>query len=367
MVPILELKRQYERIKDEIDAAVASVFDSGWFVLGENVRAFEEEFARYCGVKYAVGVGSGLEALHLALLALGVGEGDEVITVPFTAVATTLAISFAGAKPVFVDVEPDTCLMDATKIREHITPRTKAIIPVHLYGQCADMDAINSIAREKGLKVIEDAAQAHGAMYRGKRAGALGDVGCFSFYPSKNLGAYGEAGMVTTNDESVAERVRMLRNYGQSDRYHHKLKGYNSRLDELQAAVLRVKLRHLDEWNEERRELARRYNEALTDCGVGLPVEREGRRHVFHLYVIRSPQRDALREYLRERQIGTQIHYPIPVHLQEAYKELGLRRGCFPVSERLADEVLSIPLFPELSESEVSAVIDAVRGFRQRQ
>jgi len=361
MIPVMELKRQYESIKQEIDEAVASVLDSGWFVLGKNVAAFEEEFAAYCGTRFAVGVGSGVEALHLALLACGIGPGDEVITIPFTAVPTALGISLTGAAPVFVDVDADTCLMDPALLPARISEKTKAILPVHLYGQCADMDRICATAREHGIMVVEDAAQAHGACWKGKKAGALGDVGCFSFYPSKNLGAYGEAGMVTTNDEAIAERVRMLRNYGQGDRYHHKIKGVNSRLDELQAAILRVKLRHLDEWNERRRQIAAIYNSGLADTPLRLPVESDGAEHVYHLYAIRTEERDALRGYLTEKGVGTQIHYPIPVHLQEAYADLGLGEGAFPRAERAAREVLSLPMFPELRGEEVKTVIQRVR------
>ena len=363
MIPTLELKRQHQALKDEIDAAVAQVFDSGWFVLGKNVEAFEQEFAEYCGVKFAVGVGSGVEAIHLGLLACGIGPGDEVITVAHTAVPTALGISFAGATPVFVDIVPETYVMDVGQLASKITDRTKAILPVHLYGLTVDMDPLTELAEERGLKVVEDASQAHGAAYRGKKAGAIGHAGCFSFYPSKNLGACGEGGMVTTNDEAIAEKVRMLRNYGQEDRYHHKYKGYNSRLDELQAAILRVKLKHLDSWNARRREIAAAYSDALSGGGVITPVEPDGREHVYHLYVVRSPERDALREHLKEREVGTQIHYPIPVHLQEAYEDLGLAKGALPETEHAAAEILSLPIYPELTDSEVQQVIEAVKSF----
>ncbi|NOZ20341.1 MAG: DegT/DnrJ/EryC1/StrS family aminotransferase [Planctomycetes bacterium] len=363
MIPILELKRQYLSIKEEIDAAVAEVFESGWFVLGKNVEAFEQEFAQYCGTEFAVGVGSGVEAIHLALLACGIGPGDEVITVAHTAVPTALGISFAGATPVFVDILPDTYVMDVDQVEAKITDRTKAILPVHLYGLTVDMDPLLELATDHGIKVIEDAAQAHGATYKGQRAGAIGDAGCFSFYPSKNLGAFGEGGLVTTNDETVADQVRMLRNYGQEDRYHHKLKGYNSRLDELQAATLRVKLRRLAEWNARRREIAVTYNKGLSDSGVITPVEPLGREHVYHLYVVRSRARDALREHLKEQDVGTQIHYPIPVHLQEAYSDLGLGEGALPETERAAADILSLPIYPELTDDEVRQVIEAVKSF----
>ena len=373
MIPIMDLKRQYRALKAEIDAAVDEVLDSGWFVLGKQVEAFEREFAEYCGVKYAVGVGSGVEAIHLALVAAGIGPGDEVITVPNTAVPTALGISFAGARPTFADIEADTYLIDPERVEAAITHRTKAIMPVHLYGQVVAMAPLREIARSRGLLVIEDAAQAHGATYQGKKAGALGDAGCFSFYPSKNLGCYGEGGAVTTNDERIAERVRMLRNYGQSDRYHHKLKGYNSRLDEMQAAILRVKLRHLDAGNERRREIASLYNAGLVTADVVCPIVRaeyEPRTnelvrggHVYHLYVVRSKQRDALQAHLKARGVGTQIHYPIPVHLQEAYADLGLGPGSYPVAEQAAREVLSIPIYPELADAEAREVIEAIESF----
>lgn len=363
MIPILELKRQYQSIKSEIDEAVAAVLESGWFVLGKQLEAFEQEFAAYCGTAFAVGVGSGVEAIHLALLACGIGPGDEVITVAHTAVPTALGISFAGATPVFVDTLPDTYLMDVDQVADKITDCTRAILPVHLYGLPADMDPLLELGRSRGIAVIEDAAQAHGASYKQKKAGAIGDVGCFSFYPSKNLGAFGEAGMVTTDDEAVAETVRMLRNYGQEDRYHHKYKGYNSRLDEMQAAILRVKLKHLDEWSRRRREIAGSYNEGLGLSSVITPVDRVGREHVYHLYVVRSTQRDALREHLKEQDVGTQIHYPIPVHLQEAYADLGLGEGALPVTERAANEILSLPIYPELTADEVGQVIEAVNSF----
>ncbi len=364
MIPIMDLKRQYLALKDEIDAAMREVLESGWFVLGKNVEAFEKEFAAYCGVRFAVGVSSGVDAIRLALAACGIGPGDEVLTVPNTAVPTALGISFTGAQPALVDVEPDTCLMNPRKVEAALTPRTKAVMPVHLYGQTAHMAPLRDIAKQRGLLLIEDAAQAHGATYRGRKAGALGDAGCFSFYPSKNLGCYGEGGAVTTDDERVAERLRMLRNYGQSDRYHHKLKGSNARLDELQAAILRVKLRHLDAGNKRRRAIASLYNAGLMTTGVACPVERPECEHVYHLYVVRSPRRDALQSHLKARGVGTQIHYPIPVHLQEAYADLGLGPGSFPIAEQAAREVLSIPIFPELADHEVQDVIAVIRDFR---
>jgi dTDP-4-amino-4,6-dideoxygalactose transaminase len=362
----MELKRQYLAIKAEIDAAVQEVLDSGWFVLGKNVEAFEKEFAEYCGARFAVGVGSGVEAIHLAVAACGIGPGDEVITAPNTAVPTALGISFAGARPAFADIEPDTFLIDPNKVAGAITKHTKAIMPVHLYGQTASMSPLREIAARHGLVIVEDAAQAHGALYQGRKAGALGAAGCFSFYPSKNLGCCGEGGAVTTDDERIAERVRMLRNYGQADRYHHKMKGYNARLDEIQAAILRVKLRHLDAWNARRREIASMYKAGLKGADATCPVERSDGQHVYHLYVIRSKRRDALQADLKAKGVGTQIHYPIPVHLHEAYADLGFGPGSFPMAEEAAREVLSIPIFPELTDEEVGRVIAAIQGFPRR-
>lgn len=363
MIPILELKRQHQGIRQEMDSAIAAVLESGWFVLGKNVEAFEKEFAEYCGVRFAVGVGSGVEAIHIGLLASGIGAGDEVITVAHTAVPTALGVSFAGARPVFVDIHADTCLMDVSQVEGKITARTRAILPVHLYGLPVDMAPLLDLAKRRGLQVIEDAAQAHGASYGGRKVGALGDVGCFSFYPSKNLGACGEAGMITTDSQEIAEKAGMLRNYGQEDRYHHKYKGYNSRLDELQAAILRVKLRHLDEWNRRRREIAAAYTAALAGSSVIPPTEPAGRQHVYHLYVVRSERRDTLRDHLKEEGIGTQVHYPLPVHRQEAYRDLGLGEGALPVTERVATEILSLPIYPELTDGEVRQVIEAVKSF----
>ncbi|MBI4322073.1 MAG: DegT/DnrJ/EryC1/StrS family aminotransferase [Chloroflexi bacterium] len=363
MIPFAELKTQYLGLKAELDEAMGAVFEKGWFVLGENVQALEEEFAAYLGARFAVGVGSGTEALHLALLACGVQPGDEVLTVPNTAVPTASAISFANAIPGFVDVDPLSYNMDPAKIEAQITGRTRVLLPVHLYGQAADMEPILAVARKHGLRVVEDACQAHGTMYKGKKVGTLGDVGCFSFYPSKNLGAYGDGGMVVTDDATIAESVRLLRNYGQRVRYYHATKGFNSRLDELQAAILRVKLRKLDEWNESRRAKAALYDELLAGSGVVTPSELDYGRHVYHLYVIRYPDRDGLQKYLSERGVGTVIHYPIPVHLQEAYRELGFARGSFPVSEEFANQILSLPMYPELPEEAVARVAELIREY----
>jgi len=362
MIPILQLSRQLESIRAEIDAAIAAVLDSGWFVLGSQVEAFEEEFARYCGTKYCVGVASGLDALQLAMVACGVGPGMEVVTVA-NAVFAGVAAEAAGATPRFVDIEETSYLLDPERLDEAITEKTKAIVPVHLYGQTADMAEINRAAEKHDIIVIEDACQAHGAEFRGAKAGALADAGCFSFYPSKNLGACGEAGAVTTDDEGLADEVRMLRNYGKEDRYRHKLRGRNSRLDEIQAAILRVKLRHLDEWNNTRRELAAFYNHELENLLVVCPAEMPWARHVYHLYVIRTSRRDALMEFLRGREVGTQIHYPIPAHKQEAFAHLRVAPDSLAVTERVCNEILSLPLWPELSLDEARAVAEAVKAF----
>jgi dTDP-4-amino-4,6-dideoxygalactose transaminase len=339
------------------------VLDSGQFVLGPEVEAFEREFAAYCRTAHAVGVSSGTSALHLALLAAEVGPGDDVITVPFTFVATVAAIHYAGARPVFVDVEPGTLTMDPSRLEAALTPATKAVIPVHLHGQCADMDPILEIARARGLIVIEDAAQAHGAAYRGRPAGSLGDLGCFSFYPAKNLGAGGEGGMVVSGSEELARRVRLLRDWGQEGKYRHVVKGYNYRLEALQAAILRVKLRHLPAWNAARARNAARLSEGLRGAEVRLPMPAPERDHVFHVYAVRSPRRDALAAHLREHGIGTGIHYPVPVHLQEAYRDPRYGPGHFPASEEAARSVLSLPMFPELTAAQIDAIVRGVRSF----
>ncbi|MFH1942974.1 MAG: DegT/DnrJ/EryC1/StrS family aminotransferase [bacterium] len=363
MVLFLDLKRQYTNHQKEIDDAIRSVFDNGWFVLGEHVCQFEAEFARYLGAGHGVGVGSGTEAIHLALLACGVKAGDEVITVPNTAVPTVSAITFANATPKFVDIDPNTYTMNHELLESAITPRTRVILPVHLYGQAADMDPILKIAKKYDLKVIEDACQAHGAEYKGKKAGSLGDMGCFSFYPSKNLGCYGDGGFVCTNDERLAQAVRYLRNYGQADRYIHVTKGYNSRLDEIQAAVLRVKLKKLDGWNDLRRELAHDYNALLKHSDLMLPKESAYSRHVYHLYVVRSRQREQLQDFLGKRGIQTIIHYPIPIYLQESYSDLGMRSGTLPEAERAAKEILSLPLYPEITKEEMEEVARGIYEF----
>ena len=360
MIPFVDLKAQYGSIKPEIDAAIARVFETGQFVLGDEVAAFEKEFAAACGVKHGVAVSSGTAALQLALIAAGVGSGDEVITVPFTFVATAAAILYTGARPVFVDVDPRSFTMDPALVEAAITPRTKAIMPVHLYGQPADMDPIRDIAVRRGLMVIEDAAQAHAARYKGRPVGSLGDLACFSFYPSKNLGAYGEGGLVTTDRADFAEQLRLLRNWGERTKYQHVVAAFNARMQGLQGAVLRVKLRHLEDWTERRRRHAARYNTLLKDSGLGLPAEMPYARHVYHLYTVRVHERAAVRASLEAAGIQTGLHYPAPVHLQPAYADLGYRAGRFPVSERAANEVLSLPMYPELSDAQIATVAESV-------
>lgn len=356
-VPFLDLRQHHAALRREFTAAFEAVVDASAFASGPFVSRFEQDFAAYCGAKFCVGVGNGTDALWLALLALGVGPGDEVITVPMTFMATAEAITYAGAKPVFVDIDPSTYTMNPEAVEGAITPRTRAIIPVHLYGQMADMEPILRIARRHGLKVIEDACQAHGANYGAKRAGSLGDAGCFSFYPGKNLGAFGEAGAVVTDSEELARKVQMFRDHGQARKYHHDVVGWNARMDGIQGAVLAIKLKHLDEYNEARRHHAEHYRSLLSGSpGVTLPCERSQSEHVYHLFVIRVSERDRVLKELESRGIHCGIHYPIPVHLQEAYRSLGLGRGSFPVSESCADEVLSLPMYPELTGEQIESV-----------
>ncbi len=355
-------KAQYLARKDEIDAALKRVLESGWYILGEEVKAFEKEFANYIGAA-SYGVGSGTEAIHLALVACGIGQGDEVITVSHTATATVAAIELSGATPVFVDIEPDFYTIDPAKLDATITSRTKAIIPVHIYGQPADMDPILEVAKKHNLRIIEDCAQAHGAIYRGKRVGSLGDVGCFSFYPTKNLGAIGDGGMLVTNNIELGQKARLLREYGWTERDVSQFAGWNTRLDEVQAAILRVKLKYLDEDNSKRMRLAEIYNEELslsTANNLILPKQRENSTHVYHLYVIRSAKRDDLLSLLRKKGIGALIHYPVPVHLQPAYNCL---HGCdkLPETEQIAKEIISLPIYPELSEYDLQIVVKAVK------
>lgn len=365
MIPFLDLKAQYGNIKDEINAAVSKVLESTQFILGDEVTAFEKEFAAYCDADYGIAVNTGTSALHLALLAAGVGTGDEVITIPFTFVATVAAICYTGATPVFVDIDPVSYTIDVTQIEAAITERTKAILPVHLYGQPADMEPILEIARRYGLTVIEDAAQAHLSEYKDRRVGSIGDLGCFSFYPGKNLGAYGEGGMVVTNNPEYAHTLRMLRDWGQECKYHHVLKGYNYRMDGLQGAILRVKLRYLDGWTEARRTNAALYDELLAGSGLATPSVMPYSHHVYHIYAVRSPKRDFLQQKLNELGIQTGIHYPIPVHLQPAYSDLGYKSGDFPHSELAAREVLSLPMYAELTSTQVRTVAETLQSLLQ--
>jgi dTDP-4-amino-4,6-dideoxygalactose transaminase len=361
-IPLVDLTRQYAAIKDELDAAIEQTLTRGAFASSDSVLAFENEFARYCGVKYCVCVNSGTSALHLAMIASGVQPGDEVITVPFTFIATSWAISYIGARPVFVDVEPRTYNLDIEKLARAIGPKTRAVLPVHLYGQMADLDPVREFCDRNRLFLIEDAAQAHGAEYHGKRAGGYGDMGCFSFYPTKNLGACGEGGAITTNDEHLAERVRHLRDHAQITKYRHEELGYNYRMDEMQGAILRVKLRHLDAWNTARRQKASYYKDNLAKASLVLPFESPERRHVWHQFVVRTAHRDQLRHELSKAKIATGLHYPIPLHLQPAYSCLGYHAGDFPVSEAIANECLSLPLFPEIRQEELDRICEAIHA-----
>ena len=355
-------KTQYLSYKSEIDAAIFRVLDSGWYILGNEVRSFEEEFARYIGVAHGIGAGSGTEAIHLALKACGIARGDEVITVSHTAVATVAAIDLAGATPVLVDIDPDFYTIDPEKIESSITSNTKAIVPVHIYGQPADMDPVMEIAKKYSLKVIEDCAQAHGAKYKGQCVGSIGDMGCFSFYPTKNLGAIGDGGMVVTNSSNLNEKVRLLREYGWKERYVSSSKGWNSRLDEIQASILRVKLKHLDQSNQKRRNLAGHYLKDLKDLPLGLPEERKDCEHVYHLFVIKTNKRNALQDYLKKNGINTGIHYPVPIHRQSYYKD-SLKNSFLEITEQVAGEILTLPLYPELSLNESKIVINTLRKF----
>jgi dTDP-4-amino-4,6-dideoxygalactose transaminase len=361
VVPLADLAAQYGALRDEVLQALREVAESTAFVLGPAVAGFEKAFAAYVGSKHCVGVNSGTSALHLALLGAGVGPGDEVLTVPMTFIATSWAISYVGATPVFVDVDRSTYTMDVVQAEARITSKTKAILPVHLYGQPADMGPLLEIGRRHGIPVIEDAAQAHGARYGDRGAGSLGLCGCFSFYPGKNLGAYGEAGAVVTDDDRIAARLRALRDHAQRQRYHHDEIGFNYRMDAFQGAVLRVKLKHIDRWTETRRALATRYREALADLPLRLPEEAPERRHVWHLFVVLHPGRDRLRAELEARGVHTGLHYPVPVHLQKAYRPLGHREGDFPVAERVGRECLTLPLFPEMTARQQDAVVEALR------
>ena len=360
MIPYLDLKVQYNQIKPEVDAAVARVLESGNFVLGPEVDEFEERFAAYCDTRHCVAVNSGTSALHLALLAAGVGSGDEVITVSMTFVATTAAILYVGAKPVFVDVDPLTWTLNPETVEMLITPRTKAIVPVHLHGLIADMDPILELAHAYGLQVIEDAAQAHGAEYKGRRAGSIGELGCFSFYPGKNLGAYGEAGAVVTNDSDLARRLALLRNWGQGSKYYHDLPGYNFRMDAVQGAVLNVKMNYIEEWTEGRRAVAAQYDRLLSGLPCKRPASVENSRHVYHVYAVGLDRRDDVQRALDAAGIGSAIHYPVPVHLQKAYADLGYGSGDLPVTEQLARQFLSLPIYPELTSGRIADIAQVV-------
>jgi dTDP-4-amino-4,6-dideoxygalactose transaminase len=362
-IPILDLKAQYQAIKDEVDAAVLGVMASGHFVLGPNVKALEAEVAEYVGCQYGIGVASGTDALRLSLAALDIGPGDEVITTPFTFVATANTISHSGARPVFVDIDPRTFNIVPAQIEAAVNERTRAIVPVHLYGQPAEIDAIMKIARQHDLYVIEDCAQAIGAEDDGRRVGSFGDVACFSFYPTKNLGAYGDGGMVTTNNSEIAERVDVLRRQGGKTKYYHEVLGFNSRLDEMQAALLRVKLRHLDDWQAGRRRVASRYDELLRELDVAIPFVRSDVTHVYHQYTIRVPRRDELHQFLKEHGIGSMIYYPLPLHLQGLYQDLGYTEASLPFSEEAGREVLSLPMYPELTEEQIRRVAEVIGEF----
>ena len=357
-IPLVGLYDQYQTIKPEIDAAIENIIGKSAFIGGDEVRLLESEFAAYCEARACVGVGNGTDALYLTLKALGIGSGDEVITVAHTFIATSEAISLTGARPVFVDIKEDTMLMDPALLEAAITPRTRAIVPVHLYGQPCEMDAIMAIASRHNLKVIEDAAQAHGARWRGQRVGAIGDAGCFSFYPGKNLGAFGDAGAVVSNDEELIERIRMLANHGRLEKYTHKMEGHNSRLDGMQAAILRVKLRHLDEWNESRRQHADFYREALTS-EMRAPEVHADAWHVWHLFVVRVSDREAFQQKLKDEGIATGVHYPVPLHLQPAYEHFQISPGTLPVTEKASNEVVSLPMYPELTSEQLETIVNA--------
>ena len=366
-IVVSDLKREPRQLKKKIEKAVDKVLSSGWYILGKELASFEKEFASYCGTSYAVGVASGTEALQLSLMALSISSGDEVIIPVNTAIPAAMAIVAAGAKPKFVDIKEATFNIDPSKIEKLITKRTKAIMPVHLYGNPCDMDNVSKIARKHKLFVVEDASQSHGAIYKNKKVGSLSDLACFSFYPTKNLGCYGDGGMVVTNGKKLTEKIHYLRNYGQISRYICRIKGINSRLDEVQAAILRVKLKHLDAFNKRRIEIATRYNKNLKNIAeIESPCENKSTKHVFYLYVIRSKKRNKLKAYLEQKKIKSEIHYPIPLHLQEAFRCLGYRKGDFPVGERVAREILSLPIFPTLTNGEVDRISFHIRNFYRR-
>lgn len=363
-IPLVDLKRQYLSIKDEIDRAISRVIDNSSFILGEEVSSFEQDFARFCQVKYAVGTSSGTAALRLALVCLGMARGDEVVTTPFTFIATAESIIQVGARPVFVDIEEDTYNLDVGKVERAITKKTKAIIPVHLYGHPVDLDPLIEIAKKYKISIIEDACQAHGALYKAKRVGSIGDVGCFSFYPGKNLGCYGDGGILVTDNKEIYEKARLLRDHGRSDKYTHILHGYNFRLDALQAAILKVKLRYLDQWNDKRRKNAKFYNDKLNTLHtVVKPVEKDYAKHVYHLYAIRTKERDKLKSFLKQNGVDSGIHYPIPLHKQPVYADVKLYRDKLPISENHSEQVLSLPMFAELEKSQIEKICGLILEF----
>ncbi len=363
MIPLVDLTAQYHSIKKEMDAAVLSTLESGHFILGPQVTKFEESVAAYLGVNHAVGLASGTDALVIALRALNIGDGDEVIIPAYTFFATAGSVMSVGAQPVVVDIDPQSYQMDANRIEAAVTPKTRAIIPVHLYGHPSDMNPILEIARKHDLKIIEDNAQGYGAEYLGRKTGAMGDVGCLSFFPTKNLGAYGDGGMAVTNDDALAGQMRMLRAHGWKKKYYSEMVGYNSRLDALQAAILQAKFPHVDAWNEKRRELSKRYNEHLAPLGITTPVEREWAKHVYHLYIIRHEKRNALQAFLKEKGIASEVYYPIPPHLANPCRKFGYKEGDFPHAEKAARETLALPLYPELTLAQQDEVIAAVKDF----
>ena len=361
-VPFIDLNSQYQEIKDEVDSGLKNIFETGGYILGKDVKNFEETFSSYCDAKYGIGVNSGTDALYLACSALNITVGDEVILPTYTFIATALCISYTGATPVFVDIEEDTYNIDPQKLKEAITEKTKAVIPVHLYGQPANMDEIKSICEVNDIAVIEDAAQAHGATYKNTKVGALGDIACFSFYPTKSLGAFGDGGMIVTSRDDIYEQACSLRDYGRTDRYSHKIKGYNSRLDSVQAVVVNAKLKRLDQWNQMRNQVAQKYISLLQDLpGVIVPRMESDRTHIFQTFAIRIPNRDAVLKAMQDKGIGVLIHYPIPVHMQEAYADCGKGEGDFPVSEKIAKEIMSLPMFPHMQEEQVETVVQTLK------
>ena len=362
MIPFIDLKREYSVIKDEVQNAILNFLENQWFVMGEELKKFEKEFSSYSNTKYGIGVNSGSDALFISMLGCGIGKGDEVVTVSHTFISTVDAIVRSGAEPILIDIDPETYTMDTSKLEEKISKKTKAIIPVHLYGHPVDMDPLLEISEKYGLYVIEDACQAHGTEYKNKKVGSLGDIGCFSIYPAKNLGAYGDGGMITSNNEELAEKFSKFRNYGQIAKYSHEFIGVNSRLDDIQAVILRIKLKYLDEWNEKRRKIAKLYNEMLRDANVKTPIEKDYAKHNYHLYVIRHNERDKLKEYLYNSHIQTLIHYPIPIHKQKAYLNLQ-NKFKLPITERYSNEVISLPMNPWLNEEEVFIISQHIKQF----